>query len=118
MNLTINRLKLVFLALFAVGTVGIWAYQIFYVFPAQKCDDRGGWWDRKGRLCATPIYIPGITGRPKGVSRKAWSEIQAARQAQRDREAYPTNDAAPGALPAGKPAASATKPAPAPAKKS
>lgn len=94
MNPTINRLKLFFLVLFAVATAGIWAYQIFYVFPARTCDEREGWWDRKGRICATPIYVPSITGRPKGMSRKEWSEKQAARQTQRDREAYPTGDAA------------------------
>lgn len=110
MNPTINRLKLVFLVLFAIGTVAIWSYQFFYVFPAQKCDDRGGWWDRKGRVCATPIFIPSITGRPKGMSRKAWSEKQAAREIQREQEAYPTNDTA--APPVKTPAATA-----APAKK-
>jgi hypothetical protein len=89
MNPTIDRLKLFFLAVFAVGTVGVWAYQIFYVWPAKTCDNRGGWWDRQMRICATPIYVPSITGRPVGVSRKAWSERQAALQAQRDREGYP-----------------------------
>lgn len=94
MNPTIDRLKIVFLVLFAIGTLAIWGYQIFYVWPAQKCDDRAGWWDFKGRTCATPIYIPSITGRPEGMSRKAWSELQAARQGQRDREGYPTQDTA------------------------
>ncbi|MDO9222756.1 MAG: hypothetical protein Q7U20_03490 [Caulobacter sp.] len=107
MNPTINRLKIVFLILFAIGTVGIWSYQIFYVWPAHRCDERGGWWDRKARVCAAPIYIPDITGRPKGMSRKEWSEKQAARQIQRDQEGYPTASATP-APPA------ARTPAPAP----
>lgn len=94
MNPTINRLKLLFLVLFAIGAVGIWAYQIFYVWPAHRCDEQGRWWDRKGRVCATPIYIPSITGRPKGMSRKAWSERQAAREIQREQEGYPTAEAA------------------------
>lgn len=114
MNPTINRLKLVFLGLFALGAAGIWAYQILYVIPAQKCDRQGGWWDRESRLCAAPIYIPSLTGRPAGVSRKDWSEQQAARQAQRDREGYPTGDeAAPKTAPAPAkgPAAKATVPA-------
>jgi hypothetical protein len=110
MNLTITRLKLFFLVLFALGTMGIWAYQIFYVWPAQKCDDRGAWWDRKGRTCATPLYIPSLTGRPAGMSRKEWSEKQAARQIQRDREGYPTGEAAP--APVVKAAAPAAKAAP------
>lgn len=105
MNPTINRLKLVFLVLFAIGTVAIWGYQFFYVFPAQKCDDRSGWWDRKGRICATPLYIPSITGRPKGMSRREWSEQQAAREIQREREGYPTAE---GAAPAAEPPATGT----------
>lgn len=113
MNPVIDRLKIVFLVLFAIGTVAIWGYQIFYVWPAQKCDDRAGWWDVKGRTCATPIYVPSITGRPKGMSRKDWSELQAAKQAQREREGYPTGEAAPEAA-----TATAAKPAdPAPTKK-
>ncbi|CAN1557401.1 hypothetical protein MCEMIH16_02466 [Caulobacteraceae bacterium] len=111
MNLTITRLKLFFLFLFALGTAGIWAYQIFYVWPAQKCDDRGAWWDRKGRVCATPLYVPSLTGRPVGMSRKEWSEKQAALQVQRDREAYPTGETAP--APVAKVATPAPKAAPA-----
>ena len=121
MNPTINRLKIAFLILFAIGTVGIWSYQIFFVWPAQKCDERAGWWDRKARICAAPIYIPDITGRPKGMSRKEWSEKQAARQIQRDQEGYPTGSATPAttAQPAPAPKAPAPAPvtAPAPAKK-
>ncbi|MDO9224302.1 MAG: hypothetical protein Q7U20_11405 [Caulobacter sp.] len=118
MNPTINRLKILFLILFAIGAVAIWGYQIFYVMPAQKCDDRQGWWDRKGRICAAPIFIPSITGRPAGMSRKAWSEKQAARQAQRDREGYPTPDGSAPAVAAPVPAPAVTPaPAPAPAKK-
>jgi len=111
MNPTINRLKILFLILFAIGAVAIWGYQIFYVWPAQKCDDRQGWWDRKGRICAAPIYIPSITGRPAAMSRKAWSEKQAIRQAQRDREGYPTGEEAPPTPPATKAAPAAAAPA-------
>ncbi|MBI5940944.1 MAG: hypothetical protein HY859_11010 [Caulobacterales bacterium] len=114
MNPTIDRLKIVFLALFAVGAVAIWGYQIFYVWPAQKCDARAGWWDFKGRVCATPIYISSITGRPAGMSRKAWSELQAARQVQREREGYPAGGAAAAPAPEAADAASAVTP---PAKK-
>lgn len=108
MNPTINRLKILFLILFAVGAVAICGYQIFYVWPAQKCDDRKGWWDSKSRVCAAPIYIPSITGRPAGMSRKAWSELQAAREVRREREGYPTQDDS-------APTAPAPGPAPAPA---
>lgn len=110
MNPTINRLKIIFLGLFAVGVVGIWAYQIFYVWPAKRCDAQERWWDGKTLTCATPIYIPSLTGRPEGMSRKTWSERQAALKNQKDREGYPTEEAQPVAppAPAVKPAASAT----------
>ena len=107
MNPTINRLKILFLALFAIGALAIGAYQIFYVLPAQKCDDRKGWFDPKTRGCGTVLYIPSITGRPAGMSRKDWSEQQAARAAQREREGYPTPDSsapAPATLPVTPPA--------------
>lgn len=103
MNPTIDRLKIFFLVVFAIGAAAIWGYQIFYVWPAQKCDERAGWWDFKGRICATPIYIPSITGRPAGMSRKEWSERQAARQGQREREGYPTGDAAAAPAPSSTP---------------
>lgn len=86
MNRTIDRLKLVFLGLFALGGAGIWAYQIFYVVPAKKCETHGGWWDGRTRACGQVVYIPSITGRPAGVSRREWSEQQAARQVQREAE--------------------------------
>lgn len=110
MNPTINRLKILFLILFAIGAVAIWGYQIFYVWPAQKCDDREGWWDRKSRICASPIYIPSITGRPAGMSRKEWSERQAAREAVHEREGYPAPDSST-AADAPAPAAKADTPA-------
>lgn len=114
MNPTINRLKILFLILFAIGAVAIWGYQIFYVWPAQKCDDHKGWWDPKTRICAAPLYIPSMTGRPAGMSRREWSERQAAREAQREREGYPAGDAtaAPPPPPKAAPAAPAAAPAP------
>ena len=95
MNPTIDRLKLIFLGVFAVMCAGLWAYQIFYVWPAKRCDADGMWWDRATRICAQPIYIPSLTGRPAGMSRKEWSEKQAARQNERDAEGYPVEDVAP-----------------------
>lgn len=89
MNPTIDRLKLIFLGVFAVACVALWAYQILYVWPAKKCEAGGQWWDRDRRVCAQPIYIPDITGRPAGVSRKAWSEQKAAEENQRDHLGYP-----------------------------
>ncbi len=111
MNPTIDRLKLVFLGIFAVACAAVWAYQIFYVWPAKRCEEGGQWWDGDRRVCAQPIYIPDITGRPAGVSRKEWSEKKAAEENQRDHLGYPAASTPPAAAPAPAPA---TAPAPAP----
>lgn len=110
MNRTIDRLKLIFLGIFALGCAGVWAYQILYVMPAKKCDAQGQWWDGATRTCARPIYIPSLTGRPEGMSRKEWSEKQAAAKIQREQEGYPTDEAAAPA-PAAPAAAASTAPA-------
>ncbi len=89
MNPTIDRLKLVFLGIFAVACVGIWAYQIIYVWPAKRCDAQSMWWDKATRICAQPIYVPSLTGRPAGMSREEWSTRQAALKNARDAEGYP-----------------------------
>jgi hypothetical protein len=88
MNRSIDRLKIIFLGLFALGAAGIWAYQIFYVMPAKKCESREGWWDNRSRQCGQVLYIPSITGRPAGVSRREWSEKQAALANAREAEGY------------------------------
>ncbi len=100
MNSTIDRLKLIFLGIFAISGIALWVFQILYVMPAKKCEAGGQWWDRDRRVCAQPIYIPDMTGRPEGVSRKEWSEKKAAEETQRDRMAYPVAPAAPAAAPA------------------
>lgn len=110
MNVTINRLKVVFLIIFAVGCVSLWAYQIFWVWPAKRCDESGAWWDWSTRVCAQPIYIPSLTGRPEGMSRKEWSMKQAAKQVEREAEGYPTEDVAPPAPAAPAPAKGDTAP--------
>lgn len=89
MNSTIDRLKLIFIGVFLISGIGLWAFQILYVMPAKKCEAAGQWWDRDRRICAQPIYIPDITGRPEGVSRREWSEKKAAEANQREQMAYP-----------------------------
>ena len=64
MNRTIDRTKLLFLGLFVVVTAAAWAYQLWVIAPRQECEAGGGWWDAEGRVCATPIYLPKLTGRP------------------------------------------------------
>ena len=62
----VSRLKLVFLGIFALGCAAVWGYQAYYVWPKDRCESRGAWWDPQTRICATPIYLPNITGRPIG----------------------------------------------------
>lgn len=112
MNRTINRLKLVFLGLFALGCAGVWAYQLLWVIPGKRCEESGAWWDNQNRVCATPLAISSLTGRPNGVSRAEWSRRQAALMAQREREGVPAPAESAPAAPDAKPAAvSAATPA-------
>lgn len=78
MNTTIDKLKLFFLGLFVIGAAASWGYQVLWVWPEKNCEAEGSWWDSATRTCAHPIYIPDITGRPEGVTRKEWSERKAA----------------------------------------
>jgi hypothetical protein len=59
-----NRLMLGFTAFFVLAVGAAFAYQFIYVIPAQKCEAVGSWWEPRSRICATPIYLPHITGRP------------------------------------------------------
>jgi hypothetical protein len=67
----IPRTKMIFVGLFAVGCVVIWAVQVFYVWPRDRCEAHAGWWDPQSRICATPILISRITGRPNGAKAPA-----------------------------------------------
>ncbi len=62
----IDRLKIFFLGVFAVSCALVWGYQLLWVAPAKKCESHGRWWDPSSRVCATPIYLPNLTGRPAG----------------------------------------------------
>ncbi len=67
--LTMRRLSILFFGIFAVLVAGAFAFQTFYVAPADKCEQSGRWWYEAGRECVQPIYLPDITGRPEGVTR-------------------------------------------------
>lgn len=67
--LTMRRLTTLFLALFALALVGVFALQRFVVDPGKRCEAGGRWWDPDTRICAQPISIAEITHRPNGVSR-------------------------------------------------
>lgn len=108
MNRTIDRLKLIFLGVFFLGAAGAWAYQILWVKPAKECENQQRWWDPETRTCATPLYIPALTGRPEGMSREEWGKQQAAKKL-RD-EAFGPN-AGPRTPPTPAPKAEPEKPA-------
>ncbi len=74
--LTMRRLSILFFGLFAVLAGGAFAFQNFYVAPADKCEQSGRWWYAEGRECVQPIYLPDITGRPAGVTRAEASNEQ------------------------------------------
>jgi len=59
----ITSAKLLALGLFLVASLATFAYEYFYVWPAQKCEARAAWWDPDDRQCLTPIPIWRITGR-------------------------------------------------------
>jgi hypothetical protein len=63
MNRIINRLKLIFVAVFATLSVGFTVYHVGWVWPEKECEARGDWWDWRTRTCARPVLISDITGR-------------------------------------------------------
>jgi hypothetical protein len=63
MNPTIERLKLIFLGIFAAANVGMLIWQVGWAWPEQKCSEARKWWDGSQRVCAQPILISDITGR-------------------------------------------------------
>lgn len=96
--LTMKRLSVLFLATFAVLMGGMFAYEKLVVAPGDRCEAVGKWWDPQGRVCAQPISIAEITGRPLPGQRAAASaeknrelvaieDSLAAQQQARDAEA-------------------------------
>jgi len=71
MNRTINRLKVIFLVVFAVASALSVAYHVGWVLPRQACEEKGDWWDPEGRICAHPVLISDITGRVAGDPARA-----------------------------------------------
>ena|SRR3712207_582343 len=79
----INRLMLGFVALFVVSTIAVGVYQFAYVIPGKRCEASGRWWDPQSRVCATPIFIPHITGRPVNTAQAAAAAAAALPEAER-----------------------------------
>lgn len=87
MRSSIPRLKWIFFGLFAFGCAAVWVYHLMWVWPGDRCEQAGGWWDNDTRVCGQPIYIPDITGRQEGETREEASMRQAAQQAAEERRA-------------------------------
>jgi len=63
MNPNIERLKLIFIALFAVAAIGVLIWQVGWIIPRKNCEKAHKWWDGGERVCAQPVLISDITGR-------------------------------------------------------
>ena len=63
--LTMKRLSALFFLVFAVSIGGMFAYQAVWKAPGERCEAGGRWWDPEHRICAQPISIAEITGRPE-----------------------------------------------------
>ena len=63
MNRTIDRLKLIFLGVFAVANVGVAVWEFGWALPERRCVEAHKWWDGDQRVCATPVLTSDITGR-------------------------------------------------------
>ena len=67
--LTFPRLAMLFAGVFGLAVIGIFALQDYWVAPGKRCEAAGKWYDMDNRICAQPISIAEITGRPIGVTR-------------------------------------------------
>ena len=62
--LTNRRLGILFFSLFAVMVAGVFVFQHYWMEPGERCEAEGKWYDIESRICAQPISIAEITGRP------------------------------------------------------
>lgn len=63
MNSAINTVKLVLVGMFILASGASIAYQAYFIWPMQKCERGGDWWDSRDRQCLSPIPVWRITGR-------------------------------------------------------
>jgi hypothetical protein len=55
--------KLFVIGAFLLASLATVGYEMYYVWPEKRCDERGAWWDPQDRQCLTPMPIWRITGR-------------------------------------------------------
>jgi hypothetical protein len=63
MNKTYERLKWIFVGIFAVANLGILVWTLGWARPEENCVGAHKWWDGASRVCAQPILTSDITGR-------------------------------------------------------
>ena len=80
MNPNIERLKLIFIAVFVLAVAGVAVWQVGWIMPARNCEvEKRGWWDSEKRVCARPVLITTLTRRPaadKAAEAAAKAEIE------------------------------------------
>ena len=77
MNPNIERIKLIFIGVFALLVATVIVYQVGWAMPRKKCEDAHRWWDSGQRVCAMPVLITTITRRP-AADKAAEAEAAAA----------------------------------------
>ena len=60
----LTRVQLGYVGLFLVACGWVYGYEATNVWPVRKCEAHGGWWSGKYHMCAQPLPIWRITGRP------------------------------------------------------
>ncbi len=63
MNPSIERVKLIFIGIFAVVNLGLLIWTLGWVRPEKECVESHKWWDAASRACGQPILTSDITGR-------------------------------------------------------
>jgi hypothetical protein len=66
MKSAIDWIKLIFLGVFVVSVALIWSYQARVVWPRERCEAHGDWWDDEDNVCAVPMPIWTFTRRMPG----------------------------------------------------
>lgn len=67
MDRSLNRLKVIFLGLFAASCLAVLGYHALWVWPKDRCEKRGGLWAAKWMKCGTVYSIETLTRRPLNV---------------------------------------------------
>ena len=73
--------KLGALGLFLAMSLAAVGYEAIFVWPIQRCEDHGAWWDARDRQCLTPIPIERFTRRAMAGFKLPGSAADAAPEA-------------------------------------